>query len=412
MLLYEALVGNLPFQGNNPAQVLRRVLEGQFVPTERARPEVGSSIGRVVDRALAHDPERRFEHAAALAEAIREELDRVHFPEPLGELAAYLDDPSGYEAAFAGKIVPRLLEAASNARRDGRIPLAASLYNRALSLRPGDQAIVRAVARLTRLGKLRRRAVPVTMTCAILAVGAFVAYRAVKANSAQGGVRGVVPAARASGTLASSAIDPDLPPPTTRDDDGRGAAPEAREAARASAQTPPDARASNGGGRANAKVASPHPNGAVGTRTVQVELRGAKGSRLLVDGTERPWFGVKHELAYGVHRFHVIAPTENCCVVPEPKVVRIGPGEGEIRVVLVVEFRDAQLQLGGSEGATLSCGELFPGILEAPGRRSVRLTQAETHASCTLIPPVESGKRPRTIDVVLRPGGTFTVDGT
>jgi serine/threonine-protein kinase len=414
VLLYEALVGNLPFQGNNPAQVLRRVLEGQFVPTERARPEVGSLIGRVVDRALAHDPERRFEHAGALSDAIREELDRVHFPEPLGELAAYLDDPAAYEAAYPSKILPHLLEAAAGARRDGRIPLAASLYNRALSLRPGDPAIVRAVARLTRLGKLRRRVVPVTVTCVILAAGAVLGYRAVKTHAGHRRVLAASPATPATGTVVSPVVGVKQPVPTNLDDKPTGALERRegrREDDRDGARTTAEVRSTSGGGRTSGKTTS-HPSVAGATRTVQVELRGAKGSRLLIDGTERPWFGVKHELAYGVHRFHVIAPTENCCVVPEPKVVRIGPGEGEIRVVLFVEFRDAQLQLAGSEGATLTCGELFPGILEAPGRRSVRLTQAETHASCTLIPPVESGKRPRTIDVVLRPGGTFTVDGT
>jgi hypothetical protein len=160
-------------------------------------------------------------------------------------------------------------------------------------------------------------------------------------------------------------------------------------------------------GRAGAHVAAPP---AV-TRTVQVELRGAKGSTLLIDGVERSWFGVKHELTLGPHRFSVVAPTDNCCVVPEPRVIKVGPGEGELRIVLSIEFRDATLHFAAEEGSTLTCGELFSGMIVAPGRKSVRLTQAQTHGTCTLIPPADSGKRPRTIDVVLRPGGTFTVTG-
>ncbi len=38
VLLYESLVGKLPFDGKNPAQVLRRVLDGSFTPADRARP--------------------------------------------------------------------------------------------------------------------------------------------------------------------------------------------------------------------------------------------------------------------------------------------------------------------------------------------------------------------------------------
>ncbi len=41
VLMYECLVGHLPFEGKNPAQVLRRVLEGSFAPADRERPSVG-----------------------------------------------------------------------------------------------------------------------------------------------------------------------------------------------------------------------------------------------------------------------------------------------------------------------------------------------------------------------------------
>src|SRR5215510_1760230 len=51
VLLYECMVGRLPFDGKNPAQVLRRVLEGAFTPADRARPTIGSGLGVIVDRA-------------------------------------------------------------------------------------------------------------------------------------------------------------------------------------------------------------------------------------------------------------------------------------------------------------------------------------------------------------------------
>src|SRR6185295_7990564 len=55
VLLYECMVGKLPFDGKNPAQVLRRVLEGAFTPAERARPTIGTGLGAIVDRALAKE---------------------------------------------------------------------------------------------------------------------------------------------------------------------------------------------------------------------------------------------------------------------------------------------------------------------------------------------------------------------
>ncbi|HEY8946857.1 MAG TPA: serine/threonine-protein kinase, partial [Polyangiaceae bacterium] len=60
VLLYEAMVGRLPFDGKNPAQVLRRVLDGIFTPAERARPTVGARYSAILSRALAHEPKDRF----------------------------------------------------------------------------------------------------------------------------------------------------------------------------------------------------------------------------------------------------------------------------------------------------------------------------------------------------------------
>ncbi len=58
VLLYECMVGHLPFEGNNPAQVLRRVLEGIYPSAEREQPKVGRRWSRILDRALARAPGR------------------------------------------------------------------------------------------------------------------------------------------------------------------------------------------------------------------------------------------------------------------------------------------------------------------------------------------------------------------
>src|SRR5690606_695677 len=75
VLLYECMVGALPFDGKNPAQVLRRVLDGHFVAPERARPSVGAAWSRIVERALAHKPEDRYASTGELADAMQAELE-------------------------------------------------------------------------------------------------------------------------------------------------------------------------------------------------------------------------------------------------------------------------------------------------------------------------------------------------
>jgi serine/threonine-protein kinase len=407
VLVYECVVGHLPFQGNNPAQVLRRVLDGQFVPTARARPEVGTLVGRIIDRALEHEPDARFESAAEFAAALEAELARVDCNEPLQMLAEYLQEPREFEREHQEHLVAALLLRAQEARRQDAIVTAAALYNRALSLRPGDATILADVARLTRAQRRKAHFLRATVAGAILVsmgVGIWLVKARVSRTFGNARVQASALAPMASAIQFA---------PAKR-------LVSLRERARVALEAAAFKREPSTNGRNSAPVVSGTRlltrQGAgpelVGTRVVQVVLSGAAGSRLLIDGVERSWFGIKHEIEFGLHRFEVIAPNEACCVVPEPKVVRIAPGEGEVRLVLAVEFRPAQLQLVGGAGATLTCGELFPGTLAAPGRRSVRVSRPETRAACTLIPPLDSGKRPRTIDVVLRPGGTFTVSGT
>jgi len=181
------------------------------------------------------------------------------------------------------------------------------------------------------------------------------------------------------------------------------------------AEVPADAlprSRSTGPARSVARGGERSPTAARGdTRVVQVLIAGASGGRLSIDGIEQPWFGVRHELTLGKHRFEVLPPNETCCVTPQPKTVEIVQGPAEQKVVLTIEFREATLFAQAPAGATLICGELFPGALPLPGKRTVRVTKAETKARCTLLPPAGSTERPKTVDVVLRPGDTFTLSG-
>ncbi len=91
VLLYEALVGKLPFDGKNPAQVLRRVLDGTFTPADRAQPTVGAGLSRIGVAPWRATRRNRYQSAIAMAEALKEELAELGFhrlaPRDLGILA-------------------------------------------------------------------------------------------------------------------------------------------------------------------------------------------------------------------------------------------------------------------------------------------------------------------------------------
>jgi serine/threonine-protein kinase len=156
VLLYECMVGKLPFDGKNPAQVLRRVLEGAFVPCERARPTIGSGLGAVVDRALAKDPKDRFASAAEVAEALRAELTTLSFNDPAAEVAQFLEDPKAARIELEKRTVESLVARGRKARDDGDIPVASQSFNRALSYRPDDASLIAEVSALARSRRLRQ----------------------------------------------------------------------------------------------------------------------------------------------------------------------------------------------------------------------------------------------------------------
>ncbi|NIM20788.1 MAG: protein kinase [Candidatus Latescibacteria bacterium] len=69
--LYEILTGQLPFKGNYDAAVLYSVLNKEPVPVSELRPSVPVGLERVVERAMAKDPDERYQDASELLGQLR-----------------------------------------------------------------------------------------------------------------------------------------------------------------------------------------------------------------------------------------------------------------------------------------------------------------------------------------------------
>jgi eukaryotic-like serine/threonine-protein kinase len=184
VLLYECLVGHLPFLGNNPAQVLRRVLDGVYASAERERPTVGKVWSQILDHALARKPEGRYPDAAAMRDAIAAELSRLGMGAPRVELEAWFDDPEGWTAAHEKRLIGRLCALADVARKKSDAVAAAADYNRALAYAPNDPSLLKVVARMQRSEarmRLLRRVGPLVLGAAFLGSGAYFIAKALKA---------------------------------------------------------------------------------------------------------------------------------------------------------------------------------------------------------------------------------------
>jgi eukaryotic-like serine/threonine-protein kinase len=392
VLLYECMVGKLPFDGKNPAQVLRRVLDGVFTPPDRARPTIGAEWSRIVSRALAHAPEERYESCGELSAAVKAELERVGFAEARRELGEYLADPERYEEAYEKRIVKRLAELGRRARDESEIAAAASAYNRALAFRPDDTDLLAQVAGLARRERMKKNAVRIAAVALVSVLFGGAAYGVARIW------RGAPPptSPEDSALVVSRKSQTRIQPEVV----GRA---EPQTATRPVQRKPPK----------NVQfVPGPPPVAKGGTRTVKVNLQGAKNSKVSFDGGPmRDPFNATFELTIGRHSLTVTPPNLECCVAPPPSTIEVTPGEGALEFHKKVLFKDATLQFSGPDGSKASC--LTIGVeLSGGSQKPVTMSEYNSVAKCNVSPP-DTGegtpKQIKTIDVTLTAGRLSTI---
>jgi tRNA A-37 threonylcarbamoyl transferase component Bud32 len=396
VLLYECMVGRLPFQGEHPAQVLRKVLDGEFVPPERQDPKIGAQYSRIVVRALARLPEQRFDSVQAFMDTLLRELAALGYV----KLHLLLDALVRPDPDFYDELVPRLVERGSQARAEGRISAAADHFGRALAYRPGDRQLLRRVSGLERYRKLRRvgRWALAGLAFGSLGLGIFYQVSAGMAEREQ--AERIPSGSRAPGPVPSLAPPP-VPIPAAVEHLVEPS-PVAVKPRGAPSRTNPARR-----------VTVPPlvpPQEPQATREVVVRITGAMGGTLKIDGEPVQWFGnVRHSLSLGPHRFEFVAPDNTCCKSSE-RTVSVVAGEGPQQVIGEIAFLDATLRVTAEQGHSglLTCPTLFAGDQRFPGERPVAMSRVRASGTCTLRPET-SGALPQKTEVTLRAGQTTVI---
>lgn len=95
VLLYEALCGRKPFEGDDPFALATAIRDGAFEPPASVLPDADPGIVAVIERAMRLDPAERYESAEAMAAAL------------LGEDAEGADETTATIAAPATAPIPR-----------------------------------------------------------------------------------------------------------------------------------------------------------------------------------------------------------------------------------------------------------------------------------------------------------------
>ncbi|MGO9834540.1 MAG: serine/threonine-protein kinase [Polyangiaceae bacterium] len=354
VLLYECMVGHLPFEGQNPAQVLRRVLDGTYPEAVAERPVVGRTWSALLDRALAHAQAARFPDAGAMKAAIAAELDRLAFPGAEGELEAWLDSPDAYEETHAKRMIDRLCSLADDARRKGNVLAAAADYNRALAHAPDDPQLLRIVAGMNR-AEARARLLKRGLSALALAAGVGVlgfgldhALRHDRHPANPAGGPGETP-----GAVAAVRADPSSSP----------VAPGGTESARRSPAAP----------RVAPAPAAPRPI----ERVITLDLKPPMGVAMSIDGqpTRDVSTGDRLTLDGKAHALTFSCPRsrgDDPCVVVR---LAVAAGEKDDTLVVSVPVKPATLVVDGDMAKTYQVAQ-HPEVTVRAGTNTVALKSA------------------------------------
>ena len=189
-ILYEMAVGQAPFIGNNPHQIIKRVVEGYYDHPLSVNPAVGHPVSSVIVKCLQQQPDRRYQSAAEAIADLETILDQMGIDDPDGEQKAYVNASLDWEEQQWPKVVAQTLQMGKDAQRNKHLPEAMNHLNRVLAIEPANETALSMVNVLSRRRQFRRNmeriggvvAISIIVIAIVLAV---VLYRYGKSTDAQ-----------------------------------------------------------------------------------------------------------------------------------------------------------------------------------------------------------------------------------
>ncbi|MBN2718540.1 MAG: serine/threonine protein kinase [Deltaproteobacteria bacterium] len=189
-ILYEMAVGQPPFIGNNPHQIIKRVVEGYYDHPLSVNPSVGHPVSSVIVKCLQQQPERRYQSAAEAVTDLETILNQMGIDEADRAQKLYVNNPAEWEETHLPAVVARTLQMGKDAQKSKHLPLAMNHLNRVLAIEPTNDIALSMVNVLSRRRRLKRNmeriggvaAISVIVIAIVLAV---VMYRYGKSSDAQ-----------------------------------------------------------------------------------------------------------------------------------------------------------------------------------------------------------------------------------
>ncbi|MBP9086929.1 MAG: serine/threonine protein kinase [Kofleriaceae bacterium] len=168
-VLYQLTTGQLPFSGKNAHEVLKRIVEGRFTDPRHVNPAIGNQLGRIILRAMAVNPNDRFQTVADFRTALAAYITDSGIENPTTELAAYFADPIAFDLSFRPRLAGYLVRHGNTLLAHGNQAAALDAFDRVLAIEPANHEVLMA------LRQLRRRRTTRNVVLAGMGIAAAVA---------------------------------------------------------------------------------------------------------------------------------------------------------------------------------------------------------------------------------------------
>jgi serine/threonine-protein kinase len=156
ILLYQVTTGELPFKGRNPHEILKRIAETRYIDARVVNPLVGERLGRIIAKALAHDPDDRFADVAPMLDDLVSYLGEAELGDARPELARFFAQPVSYEQALRQRLIAAFSRRGKSELAARRTNVALELFNRVLTIDPANEDVLKEIDKLSRRRRLTR----------------------------------------------------------------------------------------------------------------------------------------------------------------------------------------------------------------------------------------------------------------
>jgi serine/threonine protein kinase len=170
VMLYQLATGELPFSGRNPAQVLNRILEGDYKAPALINSKVDEDLEAIIAKALALKPEDRYQSANSFADALQDYLQQFGLEPSPEELGSYFANPESYVDELDHRVCRELMRRATKAMRDGNGARALKQLSRVLELDPNNKRAAAMLDKVRIRGQRMRQAALIGGSLALVGI--------------------------------------------------------------------------------------------------------------------------------------------------------------------------------------------------------------------------------------------------